>query len=258
MGMTQKEKFYFRRPEVITATEKAKRERYKPNLKPFRSILYLIVLALAIYIIVFSSAFKVKRVEVIGVKSVEISDYLNQSLIGKNILLMRTGSYLKTLSKKFPILEEASMIRGLPNTIKISIKERSQTLVVCNSQDCFEVDNQGYAYQKTVKPTDKIVLIDEKNVQIEENDKIFSNSFISFFLGVVDGFSKTDIKIIESRMDETTFRIRFVTKEGWTMIFDSSANLENQISAVKQVLAKNKQDLHEYVDVRVEGFAYIK
>lgn len=254
----QKEKFYFRRPEVITATERAKKERYRMNLKPLRSFLYLIILALVIYVVVFSSSFKVKKVEIIGVKSVEISDYLNQSLVGKNILLMRTGSYLKTLSKKFPILEEASMVRGLPSTIKVSVKERLQTLVVCNSQDCFEVDNQGYAYQKTSRPVDKIVLIDEKNLQIKENDKIFSNSFISFFLGVIDGFSKTDIKITEARMDETTFRIRFVTKEGWTMILDSSANLENQISAVKQVVAKNKQDLREYVDVRVEGFAYIK
>jgi hypothetical protein len=258
MGIMQKEKFYFRRPEVITATEKSKRERYKPNLKPLRSFFYLFLLGLFIYVIAFSSLFKIKRVEVIGVKSVEISDYLNQSLIGKNILLMRTGSYLKTLSKKFPILEEASMVRGLPSTVKISIKERSQTLVVCNSQDCYEVDNLGYAYQKTSRPSDKVVLIDEKNLQIKENDKIFSNSFISFFLGVIDGFSKTNIKITEARMDETTFRIRFVTKEGWTMILDSSANLENQISAVKQVVEKDKQDLREYVDVRVEGFAYIK
>jgi hypothetical protein len=39
---------------------------------------------------------------------------------------------------------------------------------------------------------------------------------------------------------------------------DSSASLKNQISALKQVIEKNRPDIKEYVDVRVEGFVYIK
>jgi cell division septal protein FtsQ len=254
----KKEKFYFRRPEVISSTQKAKKESFRLNLKPLKNIFYLAILIAIIYVVIFSSLFKVKQVEVIGVKSVEISDYLNQTLVGRNILLMRTGQYLRGLAKKFPILEEAELVRGIPSTIKITVKERAQTLVLCNIESCYEVDNQGIAYQKIPKPTDKIVLVDEKNLQIKENEKTFSNSFISFFLGALDEFSKANLKITEARMDETTFRIRFITSEGWMVIMDSSANLQNQISAVKQVLDKNKSDLKVYIDTRVEGVAYVK
>jgi len=254
----QKERFYFRRPELITATERVKKEKRKSNFKPLKSIFYIAILAGIFYIIIFSDLFKIKFVEVEGVKSAEISDYLNKSLLGKNILLMRTGSYLRKLSKNFPILEEAKIVRGLPSTIKISIKERSQVLILCANQGCWEVDSQGYAYQKITMPQNKIVLIDEKNLEVKETDKLFSDSFISFYLDAIDQLTAAGITLKEARMDETTFKIRFITKEGWTAILDSSANLTNQVSAVKQVVKKNKQDLHEYADVRVEGVAYLK
>lgn len=255
---SQKQRFYFRRPEVISSTPKAKKERMGLNLKPLKNLFYLLCLFAILYLIIFSSTFKIKEVEIEGVKSVEISDYLNQTLIGRNILLMRTGKYLSDLSSKFPILEEASLVRGLPSTVKINVHERSQELILCNDQGCYEVDSRGYAYQKIPKPLDKVVLIDQKNLEIKETDKLFSDSFIKFYLDAIDELGKAGVQLKEARMDETTFKISFVSTEGWSAILDSSGNLANQVSAVKQVLANNKQDLHEYVDVRVEGVAYIK
>ena len=49
-----------------------------------------------------------------------------------------------------------------------------------------------------------------------------------------------------------------MTVEGWQAILDSSSSLQNQISALAQVVKNNRADLKEYVDVRVEGVAYIK
>jgi len=255
---SQKERFNFRKPEVISATPRAKKERKRINFKPLKSLFYVLCLLGVLYLIVFSSVFKIKNVQVDGVKSIEISDYLNQTLVGKNILLMRTGKYLDDLSMQFPILQEARLVRGLPSTVKINISERSQELILCNDQGCYEVDARGYAFHKTPRPTDKIVLVDQKNLAISENDKLFSSTFIKFYLDAIDEFGKNSIVLKEARMDETTFKITFVTTEGWAAVLDSSEDLNNQISAVKEVLANNKQDVHEYIDVRVEGVAYIK
>lgn len=255
----ERQRFYFRRPEVIKSTDQVKKEKKKINTKPLKSIFYLILLMLVLYFAIFSDFFKIKTVSIDGVKSVEILDHLNKTLIGRNILLMRTGHYLNDLSKTFPILEEASIVRGLPSTVKISVKERSQVMILCSgSGGCFEIDSNGYAYQKIQRPTDKVVLVDEKNFAIKETDQVFSKSFIKFFLDAIDELNKNSITIKEARMDETSFKIRFITSEGWAAVLDSSSNLQNQISAVKQAVDKNKSDIHEYVDVRVEGVAYLK
>jgi len=70
---------------------------------------------------------------------------------------------------------------------------------------------------------------------------------------------------LKSELDEvatcerySTFKITFTTDKKWNIITDSSYSLKNQISALEQVLKNNRADIHEYVDVRVEGVAYIK
>jgi len=255
---TQKERFNFKRPEVVGRTPKAQKERKSVNFRIVKNILYLVILSLGCYILIFSNVFEIKTVKVSGVKSVEISDYLNQTLIGKNILLMQTGKYLDGLAEKFPILQEAQLVRGLPSTVKITVHERTQVLILCNNQSCYEVDSRGYAYQEVSRPKGKIILIDEKNIAINQDQKIFSESFIKFYLDAIDEFNNIGVFLKEARMDETTFKIKFVSAEGWYAILDSSENLKNQISAVDQVLKNYKSDLHEYVDVRVEGTTYIK
>jgi hypothetical protein len=252
-----KERFNFRRPEIINKT---KREQVKRqyNFKPLKTIFYLIIFAACLYVVFFSNIFRIKQVEVEGVKSLEISDYIKQNLMGKNILLLQTGRFLRKTEKNFPILSELNMVRGLPGTVKVFLAERSQSMVMCNADSCYEIDNKGYAYQKTVKPRDKVVLVDEKNIAIKEGDRVLSDSFIYFFLSAVDELKGLGLSIASAKMDETTFKISFVTSEGWSIITDSSYSLKNQMSAVKQILEKNRPDIHEYIDVRVEGVAYLK
>lgn len=255
-----KEKFqFFKKPELISRTPKVKqRFARKINLKPLGGFFYLIVLAGIAYFILFSGRFNITKVEIEGVKSLEISDHITRSLTGRNILFLQTGSYLHSLTKKFPILQEAKIIRGLPSTIKISILERNQILIWCNANECYEVDNNGYPYQKIPRPTDRVVVYDETNLKVSENQIIVSPQFIDFFLKAIDQLNQQGIKIKEGRIAETTFKVTFLTESGWRAIFDTSESLQNQISALKQVIETNGSDIHEYVDVRVKGLAYIK
>lgn len=255
--MQHKERFNFRRPEIINKTHKTK-EKVRFNLKPLKGLFYAVVLAFIIYGVFFSSIFKISQVNIEGVKSVEISDYMKRELMGRNILFLRTGKFLRTLQKEYPVLSEVTIIRGIPRTVKLSIIERDQIMIWCNIENCYEVDNQGYAYQTIARPSSKIVLNDDKNQVIKEGDRVASESFIYFFLKTIEELDKVGIKVTSAKMEETTFKITFITSEGWSIIADSSYSINNQVSAVRQVVDKNKADIHEYVDVRVEGLAYLK
>ena len=248
----------YRQPGIIGKTEPPAKAKPHLNTRFLKSLFYLLLAVAILYFIFFSGFFRIRDVEVEGIKSPEIADYLHQTLIGKNILLLRTGAYLRTLSVKFPILEEARIERGLPYTVRMIVSERKQILIWCSKEKCWEVDNYGYAYQEIPRPSDKIVLNDESGMPIKSGDKIASVQFIRFFMQAIDEIEKLGITISEARIQETTFKVNFKTSEGWEAIFDSSASLKNQISALRQVLERNRNDIHEYVDLRVEGTAFIK
>jgi cell division septal protein FtsQ len=256
-GETQTTK-YSKRPEIISRTQAQKKEKFSLNIRPLNNVFYLALIVFGLYVLFFSDYFKIKNIEVEGVRSVEISDYLHRTLIGKNIVLFQTGSYLRDLIKQFPVLSEADIVRGLPHTIKINVSERDQVLIWCNSSGCFNIDTYGYAYDNVERPPDKIVLIDDGNIEVKEGSRVTTPQFIGFFLDALKQFDASGIKVKEARISETTFKVNFVTVEGWQAILDSSSSLQNQISAVAQVVKNNRADLKEYVDVRVEGAAYIK
>ena len=246
----------YRRPEILSKTERVNSRR-RVNYGPLKFLFYLLVLIVIIYGIFFSSFFKITKVEVIGIRSVEISDYIYMSLKGGNILFLMPGKYLKDLSKKFPVLQEAKIVRGLPSTVKIIASERKQVLVWC-SMTCVEIDSYGFAYQEVLRPTDKVVLDDKTGVPVKVGDRVVSTQFINFYLGTLEELDKMGVKIVEARIDETTFKVNFKTTENWEIVLDSSESLKNQMSALKQVLETNRADIKEYIDVRVPGTVYVK
>ena len=245
--------------KVLFSTEKQKKEEeFKFSRKIVVYVAYLIIIGLAFYFVFISNFFRIKSISVENVKSVEIEDYVNSSLLGKNILLMLPGRYLEDLVAKFPVLEQARIVRGLPDTVRVIIDEREQKFIWCNLKACYEVDNNGYIFNEVEKTSAAVALTDLGNVEISELKQVASKNFIKFFVKALEQIGDAGIEVTEAQIDKTTFKLEFISAEGWRIIMDTSGSLNNQVSAVRQVFEKNKPDIHEYIDVRVEGVVFIK
>jgi len=247
----------FQNPKILGRTAPKIKTRKRINLHPLKTVFYLAVLFLLIYLIFFSSFFRIKNIDMDGIKSVEVSDYLQHTLIGKNILIFIPSTYLNTLTTKFPILEQAQLVRGLPSTIKIIAKERKQVLVWC-SDSCFNIDNHGYAYESSTTTNGEIPLNDKSQIKVNLGDRVSSPEFINFYLNALERLQEMGLKITEGRIEETSFKLYFRTSENYDIIFDTSQSLNEQLNALKQVLDKNRSDIKEYVDLRVNGIVYVK
>jgi len=254
--MSEKNDLKFK--NIVFSTEKQVEDRFRFSKKVISYVIYLIIFIAMIYFIFISSVFKIKNINVENVKSVEIEDYVNMTLRGKNILFMLPGKYLQELTKEFPVLEEARIVRGLPSTIRVILDEREQKFIWCSAKKCYEVDNNGYIFEETSNATKEVILRDLSNVKVNQLEQVASKQFIRFFVSALERIQETGIIVTEAQIEQTTFKIDFVTKEGWKIIMDTSSALENQIFALKQVVEKNKADIKEYVDVRVEGVAFVK
>ena len=244
--------------KVVFSTEKRVEDRFKFPKAILSYSIYLLSFTAVIYFVFISGIFKIENISVENVKSAEIEDYVNMTLRGKNILLMLPGRYLRELAEEFPVLEEARIVRGLPSTVRVTVDEREQKFVWCNKSDCYEVDNNGYVFEKTNDTKKAIVLRDLNNVKVNQLEQVASKKFIKFFIVALDKIKETGVVVSEAQIEQTTFKVDFVTKDGWKIIMDTGGSLENQIYSLKQVIETNKSDIKEYVDVRVEGVAFVK
>ena len=59
-------------------------------------------------------------------------------------------------------------------------------------------------------------------------------------------------------IDETTIHVRFVTEWGWAVILDSTRPLAGQLQNLELVIKDHREQIHEYVDLRLKGWAYAK
>jgi len=248
----------YRSPEILGRTAGVKNVRkFNLNLRPLKTLLYLGLLIFLIYIVAFGPYFRIKDIQVEGIKSVEVSDYLHKTLLGKNILFFLPGQYLNQLTRKFPILEQAKIVRGLPSTVLIVASERDQVLTWC-SDVCFNIDNYGYAYEVAKPVPSQIPLVDKSSIKIEIGDKITTPNFINFYLNALKKTQEMGLKITEGRIEETSYKLILRSSKNYDIVFDTSESLNNQISALKQALEKNRPDIKEYADLRVEGLVYVK
>lgn len=248
----------YRRPEILGRTARVeKTRRFNINPRPLKLVFYLGILIFLVYIVAFGPYFRIEDIQMEGIKSVEVSDYLHKTLLGKNILFFLPGQYLNELTRRFPILEQAKIVRGLPSTVLIIASERNQVLTWC-SDTCFNIDNYGYAYEVAKPVPSQVPLVDKSSIKIMIGDKVTTPNFINFYLNALERMQGMGLKITEVRIEETSFKLIYKTSENIDIIFDTSESLNNQISALRQVLEKNRADIKVYADLRVEGLVYVK
>ncbi len=247
----------FRRREIAVKTDRVERQRPKVNFRPIKYFFGLLVIVCACYYFFLSDAFKIKQVEVEGIRSVDIISKAKADLRGKNILTLNIGNFLDGLTREYPVIEEIKVVRGLPSKIMITGSERESALVFC-SKECFKIDPSGYVYQKVDKPEDKIFLQEKISTDIEVGQQVAGAKFILFYVKCVDEMQKMGLTVKSAEVSDLTFSLSVLTSEGWRAIFDTSQSLDNQLYALKQVLEKNKADLKEYANLGVEGQVYLK
>jgi cell division septal protein FtsQ len=252
---------FFKKKEIISNTAKAEKPKFfsrlSVNFRPLKTIFYICVIFYGLYMAFASGFFNISEVKVEGIKSVEISDYIKRSFYGKNILVLRVGNILNDITRQYPVIDQIRIVRGLPRSIEVTATERHEALIWC-AQKCYKIDPDGNVYEETEQPTDKLYLKDNSSIAPTIGSKVASREFIEFYIKSSQALTNMGLTVVKAEISETTFRLDLQTSEGWRAIFDTSKSLDNQVYALQQVLDKNRGDIKEYVNLGVEGLAYIK
>lgn len=216
----------------------------------------LLPTGLLVWLLFFSNLFKIKSVNIKGDARVETVETV-KSLIGKNIFTIGGKKAEKSIQAQQPGIKMIKVIRGLPSTVVVELVERDPAIIWQTDGKKFLVDRGGIAYKES--GGNFPIVIDQKNIPLKVGTMVASPNFIFNILKLNTQVSViTGLDIENINIPETTFQIEIATKSGIKLKLDTSQDIDRQLGDIKYVLVNNKDKIKELIDVRIEGYAYIK
>jgi cell division septal protein FtsQ len=250
-----KNKNILRQPKVYNPP--AEQKSFK--LPKFIWILVIIViLFLAIlYLMFFSPVFQIRNIVIEGSPPEEVKT-LTESFKGKNIFLFNSSQSETDLINNRPEILSVKIYKGIPDILKMKFNCRVGKIIWQTQNQYFLIDEQGVAFKEITSPKDLPKVVDNKNLDVKIPIILASPNFINFIKNLPSKIEQNGLKIDYFAVNETTFQVDVITEEGIKIIFDTTRPLTEQMDAFQKVWNDHKNEIKEYVDVRVEGWAYYK
>ena len=251
----------YRTPSVFGGrTPKQKKEREKIKIN-YKLIFYALIFIIALYYVLFSGKFVVKEVIVEGNKLVpteKISEYGHK---GTNILFINSSKLRKQILEENPQIQDVQVIRGIPDAVKIVVLEHENKIVWQTGGAKYLVSTQGVVTKKIEdgETYTNPLVSDSKNLPVVLGTSIVSPNFIAFVTNVNDKFFETtNIKPTYFEIPQTTFDLYLHTEAGFYVKFNTMRSSSKQLENLKKVLVEKRDGVKEYVDLRIDGWAYYK
>ena len=253
----------WREPGILAQTEDIQPDRALPfNKRQVIGLIIAAVLGIGVWFLLTAPIFQVQQLEIQGEVKPETQAEI-EKLKGRNIFLLGGRKAEEKLREQQPSIKRIKIIRGLPNIVRIQVVERDPVLAWRSQDKNYLLDKEGYAYKEV--PSDHKSLqqlkqvIDESNLPVNKDQPVVSREFIEFVRTLIVELPGTaDLKAKDIKVKQSTFQIELATESGPSLKFETSRPLSLQLDALKLVWNERKDQIKEYVDLRVEGYVYYK
>lgn len=254
MFFNKKQKNILRIPKIYSAP---KDQIKKPVPKFIKYIiLFLVILAGLVYVLFFSSIFTAKNIVTEGRPSDETLTYLEQ-FKGRNIFMIQAKEIAGVVKEKNTQFKTVDVSLGIPSTLRIIFTERLPVVVWQTNGKSYLLDENAIAFKEVDTPNkDLITIVDNKNIEVNLPVQIASSNFIDFLKNVNSKIGQLDMKILKFEIGETTFQVDAITDKNIKIIFDTTRSVSDQMDAAQKAYKEKKDEIKQYMDVRVEGKVY--
>ncbi len=252
----------FRSPNFYNDTRKiSEKNRFNYSPLVLKILVLVIILIVALYFIFFSSAFRIKDVIVEGNNYVSTEMMTQYIPANQNIFLLKQKKVREQLINNHSEIEDIQIYRGIPNAIKVVVLEREGKIVWQTAGSKYLISSEGIA-MKDIDDASAMnypLVIDKTNIPVSLGSTIVSSSFIAFIRNLKNNFfDATNINSAYFEIPSTTFDVYLYTDAGFYIKFNTLRSSKKQLDNLKLILAQKRQDIHEYVDLRIDGWAYYK
>lgn len=248
-----------------------------------------------LYFFIFSDFYNITNVEIKGNQIISTDDlleisntYLSDNKLfvfkNKNIFLFKRNNLINKINEVI-ILEEIKIEKILPNTIRITIKEKNASLKLVTGGQEYLVDSQGMIIKKfyklitpkifqvsplqdniqtTQKKDNFLKIYNKTNQGINLGDYVLKEANIDFIIKINKKLIELDYLNIEKISVPNNFPKHLIiyTKDNWQIYFNLTDDIDIQISRleilINQKIQKGNLPYLDYIDLRLGESVYYK
>ena len=255
-------------------TVNLKSERLKNKNK---LIIFAVVIAMAIiiWLLFFSTLFKIRNIEVNGVSEAmagEIkliaSELTANRLIGKNnLLLYKKNNLNKILNEKY-YLAGLTIKKKLFHTLAISLREKQPAAVWREDEQYYYLDGDGQVINQTdplsLNGSSYALIENLTAVKIDGRQASISQEALNYILSLFNEFkdNKHNFAIERFIIDRDANTVKMAILAGPKIYFNIRAPMAEQTAKldliIKDKLKNDFKAVKEYVDLRYANNVYLK
>lgn len=251
-------------PKIYGATPPPKQRRFslRISLRVWAVLSALAALGAIVWLLFLSPAFVIRRIDVIGSVTPDVLQTF-QVLQGRNLLAYSTGSMGDQLRSEQSSIRDLRVTKGLPDTLRIEVGLRAPALRWRSGSEEVLIDTAGVPFKRgtgltETSGTESAPLVVDTHAQtVTLGTPLVRAAFVALIVKLGQDFPvRFPVSIDHFEIGESTFEVRLVTTAGWSVLVDTTRAIDPQLDAFGQVFTKYHDEIHQYVDLRVEGRAY--
>lgn len=242
-------------------------------------LLWVVLLAVAVFTVFFSDFHVIRHVEVVGVRNVPTAE-IEAFVFGRmserrfrffpadNFFLVPTSSLERETLLAFPKLSGVTITRRFPDSLRISVTERDRILLWCSAGPCSLVGDDGIARDAVFAETQEnepflIRVVDTGARPVDVGMPLLSSSEVDAVYRLERGLreqSGIGFSPVFASPSRVSDEIRITTDEGWDILAGLDIDPDKTIASLQLVLDKEipsgRRPSLRYIDLRTENRAY--
>jgi hypothetical protein len=255
MFSKKKSRSNLRQPKIFQAPQEIVKENWSKVI--FFLCLFVVMVTAFFYAVFFSSWFRIKNIEIVGSPSAQIKSDLDL-MVGKNLFSFDAGE----IEKKFMAIDrnysKIKIYRGIPNTVRIIFEDREPKIIWQTISGKYFVDQSAIAFKDVDSKIKLPIVVDKSDLKVKVPTQVATGNFVDFVRIIDIELSKNKFNIVNYEVGQTTFQVTAVTDNNLRILFNALRPVSDQMDALNKVYVKNKEEIKEYLDLRVEGKVYFK
>ena len=235
---------------VLAKKQEISRKKRKRVLKVIKWLTIFGIIIGGIIYAMLSPIFNIKNITVAGNSKISSEAIISLSglNIDQNIFNFRTSN-VKEEIKQNPYIDTVEIKRKFPDTVKISVQERTATYMLTYGNAYVYINNQGYILEITSEkgdfpiiegyetPTEQIV--EGNRLSLEDLEKL--NDVLKIMEAISSGTNGIEEEITKINIEDKTNYILTLEKEKKTIYLGDATNLSNKILWINRLIEEEKK-----------------
>ena len=235
---------------VLAKKQEISRKKRKRVLKVIKWLTIFGIIIGGIIYAMLSPIFNIKNITVAGNSKISSEAIISLSglNIDQNIFNFRTSN-VKEEIKQNPYIDTVEIKRKFPDTVKISVQERTATYMLTYGNAYVYINNQGYILEITREkgdfpiiegyetPTEQIV--EGNRLSLEDLEKL--NDVLKIMEAISSGTNGIEEEITKINIEDKTNYILTLEKEKKTIYLGDATNLSNKILWINRLIEEEKK-----------------